>query len=187
MADYGDGQGMMGSYISEVAFFAARPVTFMIWGGVFDRFPNLKLMVTEATSIWVPEYLALLDFRYEETPYSAKLGDYTSHLSLKPSEYFRRNVFLGASCMPRREAEMRHEIGIENLIWGSDYPHPEGTWPFTKKQMIETFHDIPEDEAAKMLGGNAASLFGFDTEKLGEIAARIGPLKTDFITENAGK
>ncbi len=82
---------------------------------------------------------------------------------------------------------MRHEIGIENLIWGSDYPHPEGTWPFTKKQMIETFHDIPEDEAAKMLGGNAASLFGFDTEKLGEIAARIGPLKTDFITENAGK
>jgi predicted TIM-barrel fold metal-dependent hydrolase len=182
MKDYGEGVGMMGSYISEVAFFAARPITFMIWGGVFERFPGLKLMVTEATSVWVPEYLSLLDFRYEDTPYSSKLGDYTSHLAMKPSEYFRRNVFLGASCMPRREAELRFEIGVENLVWGSDYPHPEGTWPETKKQMIETFYDIPEDELALMLGGNAARLFGFDTEKLNIIASKIGPLKSDFVT-----
>lgn len=182
MKDYGDGVGMMGSYISEVAFFAVRPITFMIWGGVFERFPDLKVMVTEATSVWVPEYLGLLDFRYEDTPYSSKLGDYISHLSMKPSEYFRRNVFLGASCMPRREAELRHEIGLENLIWGSDYPHPEGTWPETKKRMVETFHDIPEEELALMLGGNAARLFGFDTQKLNIIASKIGPLKSDFIT-----
>lgn len=182
MKDYGDGVGMMGSYISEVAFFAVRPITFMIWGGVFERFPDLKVMVTEATSVWVPEYLSLLDFRYEDTPYSSKLGDYISHLSMKPSEYFRRNVFLGASCMPRREAELRHEIGLENLIWGSDYPHPEGTWPETKKRMVETFHDIPEEELALMLGGNAARLFGFDTQKLNIIASKIGPLKSDFVT-----
>ena len=181
MTDYGEGVGMMGSYISEVAFFAARPITFMIWGGVFERFPDLKLMVTEATSVWVPEYLSLLDFRYEQTPYSAKLGDYTSHLSLKPSEYFRRNVFLGASCMPRREAELRREIGIENILWGSDYPHLEGSWPHTKKQMIETFSDIPEDEISDLVGGNAARLFGFDTPKLEAIAAEIGPRKSDFI------
>jgi predicted TIM-barrel fold metal-dependent hydrolase len=94
--------GAMGIYISEVVWWCTRPLTFLIWGGVFERFPRLRVAVTEGTSIWVPEYLALLDFRYEETHFAAKLGDYRSHLSMKPSAYFRRNVFLGASCMPRR-------------------------------------------------------------------------------------
>ena len=58
---------------------------------------------------------------------------------MKPSEYFRRNVFLGASCMPRREVELRHEIGVGNIMWGSDYPHPEGTWPRTRQHMEEAF------------------------------------------------
>ena len=184
MQDYGEEQGMMGIYISEVVFFAARPITFMIWGGVFERFPALKLMITESTAIWIPEYLRLLDFRYEDTPYSSKLGNYTSHLSMKPSEYFSRNLFAGASCMPRREAELRHEIGLENLLWGTDYPHPEGTWPETRERMVETFHDLPEDELARMLGGNAADLFGFDTEKLAPLVERIGPPKGEFITES---
>jgi hypothetical protein len=74
---------------------------------------------------------------------------------MKPSEYFHRNVFLGASCMPRREAEMRHQIGVENIMWGSDYPHPEGTWPHTREQMRETFGGLPEGELRAMLGGNA--------------------------------
>lgn len=184
MADYGDGKAMVGAYISEVAFFAARPVTMMIWGGVFERFPGLRVMITEATSVWVPEYLALLDFRYEDTPYSAKLGDYVSHLSRKPSEYFHDCVYLGASCMPRREAELRYEIGVKNLLWGSDYPHPEGTWPETPKRLVDTFHDLPDDEIALMVGGNAAELFGFDVDKLNKIAAEIGPRKSDFVTSS---
>ena len=57
-----------------------RPLTFLIWGGVFERFPRLRVAITEGTTVWVPEYLALLDFRYSETHYSAKLGDYRSHL-----------------------------------------------------------------------------------------------------------
>ncbi|HEM46439.1 MAG TPA: amidohydrolase, partial [Alphaproteobacteria bacterium] len=177
MNDYGDHPGMVGIYISEVAWWNARPLTFLIWGGVFERFPGLRVTITEGTAVWVPEYLRLLDFRYEETPYSAKLGDYRSHLSMKPSEYFARHVLIGASCMPRREALMRHEIGVGNIAWGSDYPHPEGTWPHTAGQMTETFMDVPEDELAAMLGGNAAAFFGFDTEKLAPVVARIGPEK----------
>ena len=180
MEDYGEEQGMMGIYISEVAWFSYRPLTFMLWGGVFERFPQLKLMITEGTSVWVPEYLELLDFRYADTPYSAKLGDYTSHLSMKPSEYFSRNVMVGASCMPRRESEMRHDIGIENIAWGSDYPHPEGSWPETRSQMRDTFLDLPEDEVTRMIGGNLAEFYGFDTEKLLPLAAQIGPAKSEF-------
>jgi len=179
MEDYGEHAGMIGIYVSEVAWWCSRAVTFFIWGGVFERHPDLRLMVTEGTSIWVNEYKKLLDFRYEDTPYSSKLGDYTSHLKMKPSEYFDRQVFLGASCMPRREAERRYEIGVENIAWGSDYPHPEGTWPHTREQIFETFRDLPEDEIRLMVGGNLAKLFDFDVEKLAPVVERVG-LEEDF-------
>ncbi len=182
MDDYDEHAGMIGIYISEVAWWTARPLTFLIWGGIFERFPALRVMVTEGTSIWVPEYLTLLDFRYEKTPYSAKLGDFTGHLSMKPSEYFHRNVFLGASCMPRREAELRHEIGIGNMLWGSDYPHPEGSWPHTRQQMVNALQGLPECDIARMLGENAAALFDFDVQKLAPLVARIGPEKAAFRT-----
>ena len=178
MGDYDEHLGMMGIYITEVCWWSARPIWFLIWGGVFERHPRLKLAITESTGIWVPEALRLMDQRYTETPYNAKLGDFTSHLRLKPSEYFRRNVFLGASCMPRREVEMRHEIGLGNIMWGTDYPHPEGSWPETSKQMFESFHGVPEDELTAMLGGNAAEVYGFDTGKLAPLVARIGPEKS---------
>ena len=180
MEDYGEHLGMMGIYITEVVWWSARPLWFLIWGGVFERHRDLKFAITESTTVWVPETLKLMDQRYTETHYSAKLGDYRSHLSRKPSEYFHRNVFLGASCMPRREVEMRHEIGLENIMWGTDYPHPEGTWPVTRDQMVESFHGVPEAELAAMLGGNAARVYGFDTEKLAPLAARSGPEKSAF-------
>jgi predicted TIM-barrel fold metal-dependent hydrolase len=175
--------GAMGIYVTEVAQWLVRPLTFMLWGGAFERFPRLKVAITEGTAIWVPEYLQLLEQRYSETHYSQKLGDYRSHLSMSPADYFRRNVRVGASCMPRREALARHEIGLGNIMWGTDYPHPEGSWPYTRKQMHETFEGLPEDEIAAMLGGNAAAFYGVDTEKLAPLAARIGPEKREFRSE----
>jgi predicted TIM-barrel fold metal-dependent hydrolase len=183
MEDYGEHLGMMGIYISEVVWWSARPIWFLIWGGVFERHPTLKVAVTESTCIWVPELLTLLDQRHGESHYSQKLGDFTSHLPLRPSEYFRRNVFLGASCMPRREAELRHQIGLGNILWGTDYPHPEGSWPYTRQQMLDAFRGLPEDEVAAMLGGNAARVYGFDAEKLAPLVARIGPERSAFRAE----
>jgi predicted TIM-barrel fold metal-dependent hydrolase len=180
LEDYGDSLGMMGIYITEVVWWSVRPLSFLVWGGVFERHPNLRLAITESTTVWVPELLALMDQRYSETHYSAKLGDYRSHLKMKPSEYFHRQVFLGASCMPRREAEMRAEIGVANIMWGSDYPHPEGTWPYTRQQMVETFRDLPENELRAMLGLNAARVYGLDVPALERTAARIGPRIQDF-------
>jgi predicted TIM-barrel fold metal-dependent hydrolase len=174
--------GAMGAYITEVAMWLVRPLTFMLWGGVFERFPRLKAALTEGTAIWVPEYLELLEQRYSVTHYAQKLGDYRSHLSMSPADYFRRNVRVGASCMPRREAELRHRIGIDTIMWGTDYPHPEGSWPHTREQLHGTFHDLPEDEIARMLGGNAAEFYGVDVEKLAPLVARIGPEKKSFRT-----
>ena len=171
--------GAVGAYICEVPFYNVRPVTFMLWGGVFTRHPSLKVAITEGTTVWVPEYVALLEQRYEEAHYSQKLGDFRSHLGDKsPAQAFRENVFLGASCMPRREAELRESIGLSQMMWGSDYPHPEGSWPFTRKQMHQTFRGLPEADVAAMLGGNAAAFYGFDPEKLAPLVAEIGPEKS---------
>ena len=180
MEDYGEHLGMMGIYITEVVWWSVRPIWFLIWGGVFERHPRLKLAITESTTVWAPEAKALMDQRYSETHFSAKLGDYRSHLSRKPSEYFERNVFLGASCMPRREVEMRAAIGLGNLMWGSDYPHPEGSWPETRGQLLENFRGVPEPELAALLGGNALRVYDFDAGKLAPLAARIGPPKAAF-------
>ncbi|MFP8877129.1 MAG: amidohydrolase family protein, partial [Myxococcota bacterium] len=129
---------------------------------------------------WAPELLKLMDLRYDHGMEDQKLGNYRDHLSLKPSEYFRRNVALGASCVRRSEVERRHEIGIDSIMWGTDFPHPEGSWPHTREDMQEVFTGLPDDEVAAMLGGNAARFYGFDTEKLAPLVARIGPEKQAF-------
>ncbi len=87
----------MGIYVSEVLWWTVRPLTFLIWGGVFERYPKLRVGVTETGCGWMlPPYLALLDHSYHDVHFSAKLGDFMSHLTSTPSDYFRRNVAIGA-------------------------------------------------------------------------------------------
>ena len=89
-----------------------------------------------------------------------------------PSEYFDRNCFIGASNTKRRELGMRYEIGVDNMLWGNDFPHPEGTWPHTREWLAKTFHDIPVAETRRMLGEAAAEVYGFDLAELRPIADR---------------
>jgi predicted TIM-barrel fold metal-dependent hydrolase len=173
--------GAMGVYVSEVMWWLYRPLTFMIWGGVFERFPRLKVVMTEGGTIFMlPPWLRLLDHNYTDVQFSAKLGDFRSHLSMKPSDYFNRNINIGASCIPRADIELRNLIGVENMMWGSDYPHPEGTWPNTGEYYLDVFSGIPEDDGRKILGENAIDWYGLDREKLQTVADEIGPQTTIF-------
>ena len=70
---------------------------------------------------------------------------------------------------------MRYDIGIENMMFGSDYPHVEGTWPRTYDWVRATLGGIPEDEQRLILGANAARLYGFDLDELDDRAARGHP------------
>ena len=82
--------------------------------------------------------------------------------------------------MSRRECERRHAIGVPNILWGSDFPHDEGTWPQTWASLHDTFDGVPEPELRAMLGENAARVYGFDSTKLATHAARVGPSLEDF-------
>src|SRR6185295_10371158 len=97
----------------------------------------------------------------------------------KPSEYWRDNCIAGASFVHKVEIEMRDEIGVRNILFGRDYPHPEGTWPNTPDWLRDAFAGVPEDELRLMLGENAIDFFGFDRGPLEAIAERIGPRVAD--------
>jgi hypothetical protein len=81
----------------------------------------------------------------------------------------------GASFIHKAEVEMRHEIGIETVLFGRDFPHPESTWPHTRDWLRDAFCDVPDDELRLMLGENAIRFLDLDRERLADIAKRIGP------------
>ena len=117
-----------------------------------------------------------MDTAYDREHGAKKLGDQlTAGLSMRPSAYFDRNCAIGASNTRRRELARRYEIGVGNLMWGNDFPHPEGTFPHTREWVRARFHDVPEDEARRMLGLTAAELYNVDVAALAPLVARIGP------------
>jgi predicted TIM-barrel fold metal-dependent hydrolase len=163
----------LGIYVTEVVWWPARPMWFMLWSGVFERFPRLQFGVTEAGCWWMPNLLWFWDRLYLGHKGAEKLGA-LGDFSMSPSEYFDRNIFIGSSNTKRREIGMRYEIGIDNMLWGNDFPHPEGTWPSSREWLRKTYHDVPIDETRRMIGEAAAEVFGFDLEKLRPTAERIG-------------
>jgi predicted TIM-barrel fold metal-dependent hydrolase len=151
-------------------YFAKRPFFQMIAGGVFDRHPNLKFCVTEIHVASIPGLFAEVDHQTMGFAEFQRQG-----IKLPPSQYWYRNGYVAASMLSRREAKMRHEIGVANLMFGSDYPHPEGTWPNTSAVLRFLFAGIPEHELRLILGENAARCFGFDLAQLRTVANRVGP------------
>jgi predicted TIM-barrel fold metal-dependent hydrolase len=164
-----------------VRFWATRPLWFLLWSGVFERHPGLRYAVTECGAFWAADLLWTMDTAYDREHASKKLGDQlTATLPRRPSHYFDRNCGIGASNTRRRELARRHEIGVGNLMWGNDFPHPEGTWPHTRKWLRDAFWDIPVDDTAAILGENAATFYGFDAARLRPLADRIGPTPGDL-------
>ena len=125
--------GMLGLY--EVFVFTRRPLWFMIFGGVFDRHPDLKVVVTENGVQWLPSLIRDME-SFFDTHGGAPVRSY---LEMRPRDYFEQHVWMGGSLMKRYEAEMRHEIGIDKLMWGADYPHLEGAAPVHRETLRYIF------------------------------------------------
>jgi predicted TIM-barrel fold metal-dependent hydrolase len=168
--------GYLGLY--EVFVFTRRPLWFLIFGGVFDRHPNLKVVVTENGVQWLPSLVRDME-SFFDTHGGAPVR---SFLAMRPAEYVDRHVFLGGSLMKREEAEQREEIGVDRLMWGADYPHLEGAAPVHRLILRQVFGGMPEADVRRMLGLNAVRVYGFDRELLQHVADRVGPTVTDLAT-----
>lgn len=179
LPDYGPYPTAALLFISEVQFYSQRPFVQLLLSGVFERFPNLKFVMTEMGCSWLPPLLAQMDRILGQIRDTGRVGELRFEpehvLPLSATEYFRRNCWIGASQPGPDDAAVREDVGIDRFMWGSDYPHNEGTWPHTREALRQRFHDVPADEMRLLLGANAAELYGFDLDALAPIAAEVGP------------
>ena len=149
----------------------SRVLWHLLFGGVFDRHPNLKLSFCEVGAAWIPETLRYLD---------EKLAAEGVKLQHTVEEYFARHCAVTATAIRLCEVEMRDEIGIDRLMFGADFPHPESTFPNTRQWLAHAFRGVEEDDVRKILGENAIRIFNLDRGPLDEAAARIGPTPAEL-------
>jgi predicted TIM-barrel fold metal-dependent hydrolase len=144
------------------AFYPALSMCDLIFSGVFERHPRLTLAIVEFELAWVPHVLSTMDYTYHERHGEAI---YRFKNGMLPSDFFRRNVVLSF----QEDAigiRLRDLIGVDNMMWGSDYPHSESTFPRSRKILAEILAGVPNDEQAKIAGGNAARIYRFDAREL---------------------
>lgn len=130
----------------------------MVFAGVFDRFPRLKIGSVEHETAWIPHWLKQMDFTYRERPVFTK--GWKSKEGMLPSDYWQRNMFV-EFMEDDLGVELRQHIGVDNMLWGSDYPHAESTWPRSRDFLDRIFTGVSEEERRKITSDNAAQLFGF--------------------------
>jgi len=119
---------------------------------VFERYPNLKIAFGESGIGWIPYVLDRMDFEFEDQYHDLPL-------KLKPSEYWRRQC-KATFQYDRVGTKLIDEMGVETLMWGSDYPHPDGVWPESAKYISEQFKHLPDDVTRKMTCENAGKFYG---------------------------
>ena len=138
--DYGDYPAASAMFLLEVTWWAHRTLWHLLFSGVMERHPDLQFVFTEQGTAWLPDELTRLDYYHGRLrgvggaagSQEAKFGESTHELSLKPSEYWARQCHLGSSFIRRPEVEMRHQVGVDRIMWGSDFPHLEGCWPYSR-------------------------------------------------------
>lgn len=144
----------MGSTMFPVSSLVATAEWF--WSGVPVRFPQLKIAMSEGGIGWVPMLLDRLD---HVVTHSLSNSEVWRGSDLLPSEVIRRNFWFCTIDDPST-MELRHVIGVENIMLESDYPHSDSTWPDTQQIVHERIGHLPADEIRRITHANAAELFG---------------------------
>ncbi len=126
----------------------------IVESGVHDRFPNLTWVMVEAGSGWIPYLLEQLDDRWHRNRSWLPV-----ELAHEPSYYYRRN-WRSTFMIDHYAVRNRDLLGVENLMWSTDYPHHGCDWPHSRKVVDEMFAGVPEGERYKMVAGNAIDLYG---------------------------
>jgi predicted TIM-barrel fold metal-dependent hydrolase len=141
----------LGVFTSQPAMRLSEQLGMLLLSGIFERFPRLRFILVEPGLGWVPYYLDTLDGMLTHGYEFPALRD-------KPSEYFKRNICL-TFMDEQRGVKMRHEIGLDNIMWSTDFPHPACTWPNSTKVVADLMRDVPDEEAYQLVYGNAARVF----------------------------
>ena len=148
------------AFFTQLDHWVRMSLSDMIFSGVFERYPKLQMGVVEHELGWIPHFLERMDYTYTQRPFGA-LGWHRFKEDMLPSDYFHRNVFAGFQ-EDALGIQLRDLIGVDNLMWGSDYPHIESTFPRSRQILEQILVDCTEEEKAKIAGGNAARVYRLD-------------------------
>jgi predicted TIM-barrel fold metal-dependent hydrolase len=189
-------------FLLEMKWWDQRTMRHLILGGVLEQNPGIHFVFTESGAAWIPRELKVMDSFYDATRRGEGHDEVIYNgsqpldgLSMKPSEYWRRQCYAGASFMHPAETRIRHSVGVGNMMWGSDYPHVEASFPYSKEAIRFCFAGTPETEVDQMLAGNAAKVYGFSLASLRPLAEQSGPGRAEvtagvdpaFLPANAAK
>jgi predicted TIM-barrel fold metal-dependent hydrolase len=130
----------------------AEVLGLWLLSGTLERFPQLKIVFVEPGLYWVPGYLQAMDKRYEGGVYSVPA------IHTSPSEIFARQIAL-TFMDDKKGLRQRHDIGIENILWSTDFPHPATTWPNSRAVVDRLMDDVPDNERELMCAGNASRIY----------------------------
>ena len=157
---YGEGKGRAGAKAAAglSGVFSTVPSTVgqLIFTGVFDRFPNLHVCMVEIGVGWLPHFLEAMDDRYWRNRGWADL-----ELERPPASYWFSNMS-GTFVRDDYALRNRQEIGVENMMWSTDYPHHGNDWPYSRKVINETMAGLPPEEKHQIVCGNAVRIFGLE-------------------------
>jgi len=129
----------------------------IIFGAVFDRFPRLRVGSVEHEIAWIPHWLRNMDFVYERRQFLT--GGWRSASGQRPSDLFRSNMF-ATFIEDDLGVELRSHIGVENMLWGNDFPHTESSWPDSQKLVGQLLQGVSEADARSISSSNTSRLFG---------------------------
>ena len=127
----------------------------LVYGGVFERHPGLKVVCAEADAGWVPHFMYRMDHAYKRHRYWLEVGK----LSKLPSEYFAENIFVTFQD-DYVATHMTDLSPTDRLMWASDFPHNDGTYPHTKEVLAKLTDGMSDEDRGRITGGNAAHLYG---------------------------
>jgi uncharacterized protein len=141
-----------------------EPITGLIFAGVFDRHPQLKIVMAEAGLAWIPSMIQGLDLWYQRTRDGRRLASDSAVTlpKLLPSEYFHRQIWISFVDDPLGVRMVGNVLNADKVMFGSDYPHPASTWPYSQQVIADQMHWISSDIVEKITRDNARVLFGID-------------------------
>ncbi len=143
--------------IGASSFMYTMPILVeMIFQGVFDRFPKLRMAFVETGCGWIPHFLEMVDDRYWRNRHWTN-----TRVKKVPSQYFKDHC-LATFIVDFNGISVRHQIGLENMAWSTDFPHHGNDWPYSRKTIDHLFVNVPEDERRKIVAGNAVRFWNLE-------------------------
>jgi predicted TIM-barrel fold metal-dependent hydrolase len=150
------GRAAFATLISSFQMYMAVPLMAIIFGGVLEHHRGLKMVIGESGIVWLPYILDHMDLEWED-----QFADLD--LKMKPSEYWHRQCYATYQS-DRIGIKMLDEIGEDNIMWGSDFPHPDGIWPDSQEYLARELGHLPAATRRKIVCTNAARLYGFPAD-----------------------